>query len=141
MCYTFENRCVEEPDLILEDGAKRIFLNTKGTKGATKELKDMLHYIEKSNEVNVTSAELQNIHNMISSVRSDREVEVRYMLASINDLYLVREGRIGGRKEGIKEGISLAKKVVRLQAQGKSHDEIGSLCGISVEEVKEILSE
>ncbi len=133
MKYTFEHRCVEEPDLVLEDGAKRIFLNTKGQKGATKELQDMLHYIETSNEINVTSEALQNIHNIINSVKSDKEVEARYMLATINDLYLKRESR--------KEGILLGKKVIRLETQGLSPDEIAVQCGISVEEVNEILSE
>ena len=30
-CYTFHARCDENPSLVLEDGATRIFLNTRGT--------------------------------------------------------------------------------------------------------------
>lgn len=101
MKYTFENRCIEEPDLRLEDGVRRIFLNTKGEKGATKELRELLRYIEQSTERNATNAQLQKLHSIISTAKCDKEMEARYMLASVNDWYLIAEGRERGRKEGI----------------------------------------
>lgn len=44
-----------------------------------------------------------------------------------------------GEKRGKQEGISLAKKVYRLNAEGKGLEEIASVCGITIEDVKEIL--
>lgn len=46
--YTFRSVCEEESKCSLDDGAVRIFLNTRGTndKEVSKELVDFLHYIE-----------------------------------------------------------------------------------------------
>jgi predicted transposase/invertase (TIGR01784 family) len=53
MVYTFQKGCVELPELLYDDGAKTIFLYTKGTKGNIKEeLKELLQYMEKSCEEN-----------------------------------------------------------------------------------------
>ena len=53
------------------------------------------------------------------------------------------EGISIGRTEGItigrSEGISLGKQVFRLWLAGKPEEEIAKACGISVEEVREIL--
>lgn len=48
-------------------------------------------------------------------------------------------GEKRGRKSGRKEGIALAKRVFRLHAQGKPEKEIAVECGITEEEVREIL--
>lgn len=45
-----------------------------------------------------------------------------------------------GEKRGIKKGIHLTKWVLSLQAQGKSEQEIIAECGITAEEVREILA-
>ena len=45
--YTFENTCQELPDLKLNDGVRKIFLNTKGTIGQlSEEAKGFLDYVE-----------------------------------------------------------------------------------------------
>ena len=51
-CYTFENRCKEQPDLLLGDEVTKLFLSTKGENEdeVSKELVDFLHYITESNE-------------------------------------------------------------------------------------------
>ncbi len=45
-----------------------------------------------------------------------------------------------GEKRGIKKGIHLTKRVLSLQTQGKSEQEIIAECGITAEEVREILA-
>lgn len=47
-CYTFHPYCEEEPDLRLEDGAVRIFLNSHGTNRneVSEELVALLEYME-----------------------------------------------------------------------------------------------
>ena len=49
-CYTFHARCDENPSLVLEDGATRIFLNTRGTNRneVSEELIQFLEYMEQS---------------------------------------------------------------------------------------------
>ena len=50
--YTFRMMCDEEPEIALEDGACRIFLNTRGTDpaGVSEELIELLRYIEHTTE-------------------------------------------------------------------------------------------
>jgi hypothetical protein len=48
-------------------------------------------------------------------------------------------GEKRGEKRGEKNGIELAKKVFKLQAQGKTEEEIASECRMDVEKVREIL--
>lgn len=50
--YTFRMRCDEDPEMPLEDGAVRIFLNTRGKDrtGVPEELMELLHYIEHTTE-------------------------------------------------------------------------------------------
>lgn len=45
--YTFENRCVEDPNLPLNDGTQKIILNTKGIFDDVRpELKRLLNFID-----------------------------------------------------------------------------------------------
>ena len=74
MVYTVKNQCVEAPDIPYEDGAKKIYLNTKGTEGTPSQaLKNMLKYIENSIAENVTDTNIQAIHNYVSEVKQDRK--------------------------------------------------------------------
>lgn len=46
---------------------------------------------------------------------------------------------ITGKEEGIKQGLKLAREILRLYRAGISPEQIAKECGVSVEEVKEIL--
>ena len=50
--YTFRMRCDEDPGIALDDGAARIFLNTRGKdpSGVSEELIELLRYIEHTTE-------------------------------------------------------------------------------------------
>lgn len=49
------------------------------------------------------------------------------------------KGMEKGMERGKAEGIRLAKLIFRLSAQGNSEEEIAGKCGISLEQVREIL--
>lgn len=51
----------------------------------------------------------------------------------------VCKGVEGIREDGRREGISLTKEVYRLERSGKTWEEISQECGITIEEVEEIL--
>lgn len=59
MVYTVKNHCVELPDMPYDDGAKTLFLYTKGRDGnPSKELQELLRYMEettKANACNITT--------------------------------------------------------------------------------------
>ena len=55
--YTFRARCEEEPECLLEDGATRIFLNTRGENDdeVPRELAEFLHYLEETTDERAAS--------------------------------------------------------------------------------------
>jgi len=117
MVYTVQNQCIEDSRVRYEDGAKKIFLYTKGVEGnPSQELRDMLKYIEETTADNVTNSTIAAVDNLVSKVKHSREVSVSYM-KSWEWEEIIREeatregieqgtqrGLIEGRKEGKKEG-------------------------------------
>jgi predicted transposase/invertase (TIGR01784 family) len=80
MVYTVRNQCVEDPSIPYEDGAKKIFLYTKGTEGnPSQELRDMLKYMEETTEENVTNQSLAAVHRLVRDVKNRKEVGINYM--------------------------------------------------------------
>lgn len=93
MFYTIENKCRELPELPYDDGAKTIFLYTKGTEGNPKEeLKELLRYMENSCDCNVTNESLKKIHQMMKRVKSDEEVSLEYMKIYEREQMLTEQG-------------------------------------------------
>ena len=81
--YTFMMQCQEE-DFLLNDGAKRIFLNTKGKNkdDVPRILVDFLGYLNNSTDEFVEENpddKLKEIHSRIKSLKKNRNVEARYM--------------------------------------------------------------
>ncbi|MDD3363198.1 MAG: Rpn family recombination-promoting nuclease/putative transposase [Hespellia sp.] len=80
MVYTVKNGCVEEPDMPYEDGARTIYLYTRGTEGNPKqELRELLHFIEETNAVNASNRQLKTMQDMVEDVKTDKEVNLMYL--------------------------------------------------------------
>lgn len=102
MIYTIKNSCVEEPNLFYEDGARTIFLYTGGTEGApSEELLQLARYMEHSTPENACTAGLARLHEMVTEVKSDREVGLKYMKSCEIEKRIRDEGRTEGRAEAI----------------------------------------
>ena len=107
--YTFRMGCEEVPGLHLEDGATRIFLNTRGTKpdGVSRELVDFLHYVEDSSlkeKDAELSEKLSRIHDRVQRVKESEEVGVKYMQRWEELAYAKAEAREEGLQRGIEQG-------------------------------------
>ncbi|WP_294317478.1 Rpn family recombination-promoting nuclease/putative transposase [Pseudobutyrivibrio sp.] len=105
--YTFEEICREYPDLKLEDGAKRIFINTHGKNNdeVSPEFIALMKFIEynESEEYKQSSPNLDRIINRVSQVKASEEVGVKYMQRWEEEALIRNEGREEGREEGIIE--------------------------------------
>ena len=91
MIYTFRNRCDEEPDVLLDDDAYKIFIYTKGTKGdISDELKEVIHYMDTGiAESDYTKA----LDAEVESVKSDEKWRMENMTVMENyarERYLAR---------------------------------------------------
>lgn len=118
--YTFRMACEEEFALKLNDGATRIFLNTKGTNGdgVSDELIGLLAYFEKSTDATARQAasdRIREIHKNVQRIKENEEVGIRFMNAWEEKILDRREAYEEGHAEGLNEGVlqekrNLAKK-------------------------------
>ena len=143
--YMFRAGCLEEPDCCLEDGAVRIFLNTRGKNDgeASKELVGFLRYVEDTTDemaADMDSERIKRIHNRVRKVKASEEVGVKYMQAWEERYYDKEEARQEGLEEGRQEGREIGKQ------EGKQ-EAIKNLIrkklkkGCSAEEIADILEE
>ena len=80
MVYTIKNSCAEDLSVPYDDGARKIFLYTKGKKGnPSQRLSDMLKYIEKTTNNNVTNQDIESIQQLVERVKRKKEVGINYM--------------------------------------------------------------
>ena len=109
LMYTIKNQCIESPNIPYEDGARKIFLYTKGEKGnASKSLSDMLKYIEDTSVENVTNEDIHTIHEFVEKAKHRKEIGIQYMrLWEENERMkkiISEESRAKGLAEGLAEG-------------------------------------
>ena len=106
MVYTVKNCCIEMPELLYEDGARTIFLYTKGTEGnPPKDLRQLLRYMEHSSIENAETEVLQKLHEMVTAVKKDGKVGLAYMKSFEIEARLRKEGLAEGITSGLTKGI------------------------------------
>ena len=104
MVYTVQNGIKELPDVEYNDGAKTLFLYTKGQKNnSSEELQQLLQYMEHTTEENAKTETLKKIHRMIETVKEDEEVSLEYMKILEREEMLIREGQRMERKNTERE--------------------------------------
>ena len=146
--YTFENRCLENPDIILNDGTTKIFLNTKGTRDDTDgDMKEFLAYVENTTEdfARQSSSHLiKEIQKRVNGIKQSREMEAEYMTLLMRDRENLEQGRAEGREEGRaegrEEGALLATKIIRLYTKGKCAAEIAASLNLSLDYVQDTIA-
>ena len=104
--YTFENFCIEDKELRLNDGAKKIFFNAKDYINAEdEEIREFLKYVngEKSD-----SPFVKEIEDRVAQIKASEEWRLEYMTLLMREQEIWEEaeekGREMGRKEGREEG-------------------------------------
>ena len=105
--YTFENFCIEDKELKLNDGAKKIFFNAKDYINAEdEEIREFLKYVngEKSD-----SPFVKEIEDRVAQIKASEEWRLEYMTLLMREQEIWEEaeekGRKMGREEGREEGI------------------------------------
>ena len=103
--YTFQIACRESSEVNLEDGRTIIFLSTHGKNESEvpEELVTLLQYMRE--DVNGSEREyhdsyVERLQKFIREVKSNREMEERFMVFE----EMLRDERAEGRAEGIAEG-------------------------------------
>lgn len=119
--YTFEPRCLET-DFPLEDGTKRIFLNTKGTneEDVSGELLSFLRYVTDSTDAcieRIKDGKLGKIHKRVKALKQNRELEEKYM--QIGEWLQIEHKQ--AYEEAYKEvAAQMRELIARMTADGKA---------------------
>ena len=107
MVYTIQSCCREEPQMPYDDGARTLFLYTRGTAGNPPlELRQLLTYMEHTTKANAKNENLKQIQSMVETVKRDKGVSVGYMKVMEREQMMFDKGMEQGIKQGIEQGIS-----------------------------------
>ena len=143
MLYTVKNYIEEFPELVYNDGVKKLFLYVGGELGGTEKLKSLLQYFSKSDTSNVTDADLEHLHSIVENAKHKQEVGKRYMTLQDMIDYEKKEsfedGVAVGREEGMLAFISFAKEL-NLHAE-QILEQLMQKFSLTMEEAKAYLNE
>ena len=108
--YTFTKQCEEEPGAQLQEGCKSIFLSTRGEndREVPGELVSFLNFVKADLSESETDFEddfVEKLQNTIRRIKSNREMEERFMIFE----EMLRDERAEGKAEGKAEGIAEGK--------------------------------
>ena len=104
--YTFTKQCEEEPGAQLQEGCKSIFLSTRGEndREVPGELVSFLNFVKADLSESETDFEddfVEKLQNTIRRIKSNREMEERFMIFE----EMLRDERAEGKAEGIAEAV------------------------------------
>ena len=146
--YTFEEYSQEVPELRLNDGSRRIFINTKGnnSENFSQEFLDFMDYINQTTDLvaeRSKSNRIRKINDRVRSVKDSEKVGVKLMQAWEERYYDRLEAREEGHAEGMREGMrdALRNLIQKKLAKGKSIEEIADILEEPIEVIKELVEE
>ena len=88
------NTCIEVPELPYDDGSVTFFFYTKGRKGeCADEIRELLHFMENTQDANAVSSRIRQILDMVSMVKHDERMKVAYVKSFERDELIRQEGR------------------------------------------------
>ena len=104
--YTFTKQCEEEPGARLQEGCKSIFLSTRGEndREVPGELVSFLNFVKADLSESETDFEddfVEKLQNTIRRIKSNREMEERFMIFE----EMLRDERAEGKAEGKTEAV------------------------------------
>ncbi|MBQ7200964.1 MAG: Rpn family recombination-promoting nuclease/putative transposase [Eubacterium sp.] len=110
--YTFENRCLENPDMSFGDDTTKIILNTEGTVGdISEELRATLRYIAGDGPKTEYTKELDN---EVVDVRKSEKWRREFMTLLMRDKENKKLGKYENMVEAIKNGTIRGLSVIDL---------------------------
>ena len=100
--YTFENQCIEMPELKLDDETRKIFLCAGGTADdVSDDMKDFLDWlIGKRGKSELVKA----LDNAVQKARDHEEWRLEYMTLLMRDQEMIRRGRLQEIFLSVQEG-------------------------------------
>ncbi len=99
--YTFENLCLEDNELHLNDEALKIFVNTKGTIGnVSDEFRELMHFLDTSEIKEYQNPLVNELAEELKKARTRDEWRNEWMSIEMLKHDARAEGKIEGKIEG-----------------------------------------
>ena len=142
--YSFENRCVEYPNVQYDDRLHFIYFNTRGTHGGSTRIKNMLTYIQDSRHENVVDESTEIVDSLVSRVKCAEEVRGSYMtFGDVIDREKKESFEAGveqGMEQGIEQGIArgFTKSISNMLDNGRTPEEIAEFTGYDLEMIMRV---
>ena len=140
--YTFENICVEDKSIPLQDGTKKIILNAGAFKETgNEELQGFLQYVKTGK---VTTAYTGRIEQMIQTVKMSEQMRKEYRILPAVIMDAIDEGEARGEARGKSLGLAEGSRQKALETAkilkqlGDSVQKIAQATGLTQEEVEAI---
>ena len=126
--YTFTKQCEEEPGAQLQEGCKSIFLSTRGEndREVPGELVSFLNFVKadlSESETDFKDDFVEKLQNTIRRIKSNREMEERFMIFE----EMLRDERAEGKAEGKAEGIAEGKTEAVLEMLLELMNDLGEI--------------
>ena len=106
MLYSVKNHVEGFPEIVYNDGVKKLFLYVGGELGGEKSLKDLLQYFLKSDKEHALDEGIEQLHAIVENVKGNRKVGEQYMTLQDMINYEKAEARQEARAEGLAEGLA-----------------------------------
>jgi len=124
--YTFENICLEDKNTSLQDGTKKVIINSEAFKDAKdKELKEFLEYLKTGK---AKSEFTRRIEEMIQTVKQNEQARQEYRLMSTFEM----DARYKGIYENKRETAKILKQL------GDSLQKIMQVTGLTESEIEKL---
>lgn len=130
--YSFQNRCDENPDILLDDKTYKIFFNAKKyDKMSTEEERDFFAFLSKGEAGSDFTKEL---NTLVVKVKKNAEWRKQFMTWG-QELQLEHEKAF---EEGVEQGkLETAKKFLKM---GLPEEQVSEGTGLPLEKVKELIA-
>ena len=128
--YTFENICIEDKNISLQDGTKKVIINAEAFNNTkNKALKEFLKYL---NTGKVTNRFTREIENMIQAIKNNEQARQEYRLMSTFEM----DARHQGFSEGVKQKSMETAKLMK--NRGYPISEILLMTGLPESEIEKL---
>ena len=124
--YEFENICVDDANIRLNDGTHKIFLNTKGDRdGIGRELQLLLDYFDGREPESKLARDMQK---KVFEARGNDQWRREYMSYQMELNQQYKNGRAEGIEQGMKQGVQQAtediNKLNNILIAAKKYEEL-----------------
>jgi len=142
--YTFLGTCLEEPDLILKNGAHTLVFNTRGTHGdVSEDVKAFLRAIEgeSNKDIGKNNNFVQKFEKYAEEVKASETWRKSYMQTELRLQDKFDAGVEIGMEKGIEKGIEKGKLEIakNLLMTDTSHEVIAQVTNLPLETIKKLV--